>query len=242
MTRIALIGDTHMGCSGSTEYLLEKKFGELKKEDFDFLIHTGDWISHSQDQLEPLLSLIRRHIDKPIIGVMGNHDYWNSYEPMTIKKISSLHKRLFKKYGIFYLEGSKPFRFGENLSVWGFNGWYGNTNPPTNDKYRMPKMENNIPIHEYLSGVAHKRLERIITQARNTPGNKICVTHFPPYTFNQRYLSMCACESYLDLICEEFSHFIVGHSHQKEDWVRLNCRVVNPGGDYDSPNYKIIEV
>lgn len=239
--KIALIGDTHYGYTYNTPEILEEKLEELSKEDFDLVIHTGDWISHMQDQLDPMLELFRKHIpSKPILGVMGNHDYWNKHSPKSVLSMTKVHKKLFKKYNIHYLE-SEPFIF-EGISIWGFNGWYCVSNPPTNDIYYMSKLEKGQHVHDYLSNIAHKGLEKILSDSRNCTGTKICVTHFPPYTFNQLYKTMCANELYLDMICENFNYFFVGHSHQNEGWQRKDCFVVNPGGDYNKPNYKIIVV
>lgn len=239
--KVALIGDTHYGCTYETAEILEDKIQELSGEDFDIVIHVGDWISHNQDQLEPMLGIFRRYIpSKPILGVMGNHDYWNKNSPKPILSMTKAHKKLFKKHNIHYLE-TEPFFF-EGVSVWGFNGWYCVSNPPTNDIYYMPKLEKGVHIHDDLSFMAHKSLEKILTESRNHSGTKICVTHFPPYTFNPRYQTMCANENYLDMISENFNYFFVGHSHQNEGWEKNNCKIVNPGGDYNRPNYKIIEV
>ena len=240
MTKIALMGDTHMGYSIMTSDIIEKKLKDLAKEKFDILIHTGDWISHEQDQLEPILNLFRNYVNTPILGVKGNHDFWNKSKPMEISKIKRKQKKLFKEYDILHLEKNN-FKM-DDITFWGFDGWYSQTNPPTNDKYFIPPFENGVPTNLYLADEAHKNLEKILSESTNTPGKKICVTHFPPYTFNQRYACMCANESYLKIICENFNYFIVGHSHQIEDFMYQECRVINPGGDYDKPNYKIIEV
>ena len=259
MAKIALTTDTHYGISPKTCLILEKFLIKLASEDFDVLIHTGDWISHKQAQMEKVFKLFRKHINKPILGVLGNHDLWDqdswghnnkraykqtlqSYEEMKVQQRS-----LMQQYEIDYLQDLYPYIFEDKVAIYGFDGWYHYLPPPSNDHYFMPQFIKNCPADQYLNYRAYKTLDAILLHLDELKISKphlktVCVTHHPPYNFDPVWLSMSANPQFMEVISEKFNYFFVGHSHKNEDWLKGSCRVVNAGSDYNRPNYKIIEV
>ena len=257
MLKIALTCDSHYGFSEKTPRVLDRFLKKLVKEEFDVLVHCGDWISHKQSQFEKVFKLFRKYIHplKPILSVRGNHDFWNRDDSLryrgipkpTYESMDLSHKELMEKYGIIYLQDKSPYIDPSGVIFWGFDGWYNTLPPPSNDKYFMPQYAQSCPIDVYLEHRASKSLDAILLSVDQIKKDKpdcktVCVTHHAPYTFDERYRGMCANPKYLDFITEKFDYFFVGHNHQEESWEKYGCYIHNSGSDYDNPKYKIIEV
>ena len=262
--KIALTSDTHYGHSHNTHKIHQKFLTKLATEDFDVLIHDGDWISSKQHQLPRTLKMFREALeDKPILTVIGNHDLWDvdnwnkqghvsrasskfdrnkSYRSMIID-----HDEWMKEQNIHHLAWN-PYQFEEEVMFYGFDGWYSELPLRSNDTNFMPRLVDGCaPIDMFLANEAHKALDSILLQQEehkkaNPHLTYACCTHHAPYTFEEMYRFMCANPNFLDPITEQFDLFLVGHSHQKEDWRKNNCRIVNCGSDYDSPRYVIMEI
>ena len=249
--KVALICDTHFGFNSDTEIILSNFFQNLAQEKPDMLLHLGDWISHRQDQFEPILQQIRTYFPEiPILGVRGNHDFWDISrfdlktglrDFPTITQLDSKHKRLFKKYNIHHLQ-NKPYTIN-NTIIFGFDSWYSVSNPPTNDKYKMQSKHKDIDINQYLFKKAYFEYYKIIKKAQTLQDkNLILATHFATFTENQAYLDMCAEPQWHSPIIENFKYYLVGHSHVKHDRAEKSCRIINPGSDYNTPKYKILTI
>lgn len=265
--------DLHYGFDQKTHKIHEKFLQKIKMacdtEKVDAVIHCGDWIANNQHQLPRTFKMFREALgDLPILGVLGNHDrwsqeYWNTSlsrrayaspeAKLSLSAMEIQHRDWAAEFNIHLLERT-PFVF-KDVVVYGFNGWYGNANPPTNDAANMPRIYETAPTHAYLSHQAGKELDWIFGDIEKIGEGvkKICVTHFPPYTKSPGYEAYCANESYLDFITEKFDLLLVGHSHREEDWINEfkghTCRVVNPGtnfdqfsGGYNKPNFIILDV
>jgi predicted phosphodiesterase len=287
--KIALVTDTHYGHSNRTHKVHEKFLKKLAKscveEKVDVLIHAGDWISVNQHQLPRTFKMFREAMgDIPILGVLGNHDHWDydywgvpakkrrfAKHPagMSLPRMMAQHKEWAEEYNIQLLENN-PYRHDEqgedDVVIYGFNGWYNQTPPNTNDPGQMAKMYETCPAHVYLANKASKDLNWVLSEVElveceNEKVKKICVTHFPPYSKQARYLGFCANPKYLNFIADKFDVLLVGHSHQQEDFIEevedfndegtwINTlRCINAGtefdphsGGYDKPNFKIFEV
>jgi predicted phosphodiesterase len=231
----------------------------------DLLVHGGDWIADNQHQLPRTWKMFRKYLgDLPILTVNGNHDFWDrdywgspvrkrSYcrhpSGMSLNEMFLQHKDWALEHNIHLLR-DKPF-IKEDTIFYGFNGWYGHSNPPTNDSKYMNPLYESAPTSLYLSNLAYKELDKIILDinTQHDYKNKVCVTHFPPYSKDSRYEIYCANTSFINPIEENFDLLIVGHSHQTEDWNYKSLRIVNPGtyfdpmsGGYNKPKFVIIEI
>lgn len=266
--KIAITTDTHYGFDHRTHKIHEKFLGSLKdvciEHHVKLLVHSGDWIADNQHQLPRTWKMFRKYLgDLPILSVTGNHDYWDrDYWGSPIRKRSycrhpsgmSLNE-MFLQHKEWSLENNihllteNPYTTSDFV-FFGFNGWYGHSNPPTNDsKYMNPQFES-APTSLYLSNLAYRQLDRILVDVSNYQDKKkVCVTHFPPYSKDSKYEIYCANTSFLDPIAENFNLLIVGHSHQSEDWNYNSLRVVNAGtnfdpisGGYNKPKFVIIDI
>jgi predicted phosphodiesterase len=267
--KIAITSDTHYGYDHRTHKIHEKFLGELSdscaKHKVDLLVHAGDWIADNQHQLPRTWKMFRKFLGNiPILAVTGNHDlwdrdYWGSPlkkrsfcrhpSGMSLNQMASQHIEWSLESNIHLLQDN-PF-FKDDFIFYGFNGWYGNSNPPTNDSNYMSPFYESAPTSLYLSNQAYKQLDKIILESntQNKDKKKVCVTHMPPYSKDARYEVFCANNSFLDPIAENFDLLIVGHSHQTEDWMYNSLRVVNPGtyfdpisGGYNKPKFVIIDL
>jgi predicted phosphodiesterase len=72
--RIAHLTDLHVG--RVTPYEIQRHAVALANAQHpDLIVITGDFVCHSQLYLDQLTSLMRE-FKAPVIGVLGNHDYW----------------------------------------------------------------------------------------------------------------------------------------------------------------------
>ena len=72
--RIAHLTDQHVG--RMTPFAIQRQAVALTNaERPDLVVITGDFVCHSQSYLDQLTELVRA-FRAPVIGVLGNHDYW----------------------------------------------------------------------------------------------------------------------------------------------------------------------
>lgn len=73
--RVVHLTDIHVG--RVTPMRVQRAAIELTNEALpDLVVITGDFVCHSQEYLDALEELMSQ-IDAPVVGVMGNHDYWS---------------------------------------------------------------------------------------------------------------------------------------------------------------------
>ncbi len=73
--RIAHLTDLHFG--RVTPHAVQQAAIDLTNaQEPDLVVITGDFVCHSQMFLDQLVSELRR-LKAPVIGVLGNHDYWS---------------------------------------------------------------------------------------------------------------------------------------------------------------------
>lgn len=259
--KILHLSDIHMNHSHNTAKIWRKFFiKKLKDEDFDIIVVAGDIASVKQKDINTFFSLLRTYFPNvKTFWVKGNHDFYDkkswfrgsynayrrTHNPITRQwtydKIIKYHQDLSKKYNLIHLDGSFE-ELSENIVLFGFDGWYGYS-PQTNDVLMIPDV---LKDNEILRNKAHDDLNKIFNSLDKNYKDKnmikICMTHFPPYTFNPHYKHMIANENYLKFISEEFDYLLLGHSHKDEDWYFKDCHIINTGSDYDKPQAKIINV
>jgi len=249
MIKIALTTDSHYGHSKNTHKIHEKFLKRLnlaiKADDVKVLIHTGDWISYKQDQLERTLKMFRKYIDIPIVCVRGNHDLWqydkrNDGRKLTLMELDEQHNKWFKENDIHHLENG-PFIVDDVIIV-GFDGWYNMCYPPTNDAEHMKSNVEGVPTMVYLSGKTYSKLDNLLQIDLSCYRSSVMVTHHPPFTEDVQYLDYCANPNYFQPIKDKFDAFCTGHSHHYWNESQDNCLILNAGSDYDKPRYTIFEV
>ena len=73
--RVAHLTDLHFG--RVTPERVQREAVRLTNEQKpDLVVITGDFVCHSQMYLDQLVDVLR-DLDAPIVGVLGNHDYWS---------------------------------------------------------------------------------------------------------------------------------------------------------------------
>jgi predicted phosphodiesterase len=255
--KIALTSDTHYGHSYKTHRIHERFLRRLAAEDFDVLVHCGDWISDAQHQLPRTLKMFRKAMkERPILTVIGNHDLWDScnWGPRVKKKTktydrSKTYRTMAMDHHDWMLEHNihhlawKPYKLDDHV-FFGFDGWYYQIPVRSNDPNYMPRLvDGNCPIDLFLTNEAHVALDSILEQASDTNKDvfKICCTHHAPYTKDSKWSFLCANPRFLDPITENMDMFFVGHSHKREEWTHNGCAIYNCGADYNMPKYMIID-
>jgi len=240
--KIALTGDTHYGRCLFTRGFHTEFLKELAKEDFDVLVHVGDWAS-TEYQVEAYESIVmfRDYIKKPILTVLGNHDFWDKWNGNKKSPLEIIedYRRWFDEYEIWYL-GNEPYVM-DDVIILGFDGWYSNLNPLTNDSKYMIRDVDGKPIHKFLNEKAHKDLEKIInteTEDKTVVG----VTHFSFLQDSEADSKFNGNYRYLPWLVDKCSLLLMGHSHRGRNKTIDNCRIIESESDYDNPQYNIIEV
>lgn len=243
-----LTSDTHYGFSQKTHIIHERFLKNLAEvirlNDVKFIIHAGDWACNKQDQFERTLIMFRKYIHIPILSVRGNHEHWDFNKDSKSKtmwgELDKNHKAWFKAAGIHHLEADGPFTIGDTIIV-GFDGWYHQLNPPTNDHEQMVGYIEGGTAHQYHNRRAHKALEVVLQVDRSQYNTAICVTHMPVTVNSIVDAAFNGNPMYFDFIKDKFDILCMGHSHRFVNEVRDGVRLLNCGSDYDKPNFILFE-
>ena len=249
MLKCLLTSDTHYGHTHKTHKRHEKFFEQIKKEDFDLLIHAGDWSSSRQDQFRRTMAMFRRELgdDVPILAVRGNHDFWDfkkggrkMQRKYFLPELMRMHDEWFDEYNITYL-GRSMYQQDDVVFV-GFDGWYGSSNPPTNDGHFMIRDVEGCPTMTYMANKAHKDLDLLLQRDYSKFRKSVCVSHFPPFSGDWKGKGFSANFSFFQPMKDKFDVLCFGHSHRRVDREEDGTKIYNCGSDYDKPNYIIFEV
>jgi len=225
--KVLLTSDLHYGYTDNTHNILGRFYGKFRGN-IDYVIIAGDIISHEQSQWDSALKLLRSYFDCPILTVLGNHDLWQSNKKMdTIWSLKEKILSKFKLYDITYLP-SNPL-IEKEFKIYGFDGWYGKSDPPSRDLEYMPDTIEGIHTHEYLKKKAKEQLE--VIPNKDSKVQQIVVTHFD---FNAHPMS--ADSRWLDILNKKADILCVGHSHQHRFETIMDMQIINPGSDYDKPD------
>lgn len=242
--RLLLTSDTHFGHDGNTQAKHIKLLKKISEEKPDVVVHAGDWASNRQNQFYRTLEMFRESLNCPIVAVRGNHDFWQTRERFQFfhetDYLFEHHDIWFKRFKIHHVSYGPLVIDGWTIA--GFDGWYGYLNPPTNDFKFLPVYTHSMTTMEWFNRKAHNDLNELLETLDNSKSKKICVTHFPPFTDDQRYLHFCANQNYLEVLSDRFELLLVGHSHKACDWVFRDMRIVNSGSDYNDPKYKVLDL
>lgn len=239
-----------------------KFFEQIKKDieedpDIKFITFVGDQSSSRLAELPMYFQIFRGALpDLPTYWVKGNHDFWDpkGADMSSFGEALLQHKEMCEAYRIKHLDAEVeviPYRDeilheDKTLALYGFDGWYGNPNPPSNDiNYMRYKMEEGQkPILHHMYNKAKSDFQKVLDLRGVTEAdNHVLITHFPPFSDRPRvWGTMCASFDMMNPILKNFDIFCVGHSHQHVVAKNGNCRIFNCGSDYNDPKYMVIEV
>lgn len=212
--KLAQISDSHLGITTAGE--LKACFKKMAQEDFDVIVHCGDWCGTltGWTTIRDTLRLIRRYFpDKPIVATIGNHDYWcvnrkrkvKVTDPYTGQKVWSVKKpdvadyrfnldniiAQFKEHNVHFLDKDGVYvhpQFSEVVLI-GSSGWYATANPRTNDSRWLPiGLEGDT--HRHLLKATEEDLARSEKQLLALPHpwkTLVFVSHFPVVNTGRDY-------------------------------------------------------
>jgi predicted phosphodiesterase len=270
--KCAVTSDVHYGYDENSRKVHEKYWAKLAAEGIETLFVVGDLGSTKLNDFKRCLRVMRKYLPtQKIIICCGNHDYWDRrfaghklaglkgpaflqgrrklsarQQPQSYALTRMCHQKWCRENNVILLDGTSH-DLSDKLIVLGFQGWYNNPNPPTNDAKYMPEYIESAPFHHYLTHKAHRDLDAILnipTEGKTV----ICLTHFPPFS-NRFGENFTANKRYLNFIAEKSDYLFVGHSHRACDFTVNGCRVINAGcgGDpkyhgYNHPQYVILNI
>ena len=255
--KVILTTDLHEGFDYKTNEINKKHIKKMAEEivndpEIKVMVITGDLASHKLKQFPRILKMLRANIHIPILVVRGNHDLWGReegklqrdgtwFQPkfQSLQEIYTLQKQWFKDYDIHHLEEGN-FKI-ENTVFVGWDGWYHDLFPNTNDEFHMTTYTEGIRTMEWLSKRADKEFERVIYD--DTEADiRIAVTHHSPMPTDPLYQSHCSNPKHLQFITSKYDYFLIGHTHQKTFMQVNDCIIINAGSHYNDPKYRIFEV
>jgi predicted phosphodiesterase len=240
MSKITVITDIHIGFTPE-KIKSFKKF--LKTLSSDYLIICGDIATSNLKEIELAFEAIhnenlKRDNQFKTLCVFGNHDFWDGNRLFkSLRDVTQEHKRLCGKYNVHHLENNKYE--SEEFIIYGFDGWYQLSNPPSNDKNWMSLeyIGELSPFH-YLQRKEQKAVGYILDDIENSNKTKIVVTHFN-YRSDPGYSGMSGNERIGEMLIEKADYYFFGHTHQPFSENINGCEVLNVGADYkDMPSSK----
>lgn len=113
--RVAHLTDLHVGRVTPMRVLLAA-VEQTNVERPDLVVITGDFVCHSQSYLDELYEVVRR-FEAPVLGVLGNHDYWSGATEV---------RRALRRAGAEVLDNRNTLLTlrGERLQVLGLDDAY----------------------------------------------------------------------------------------------------------------------
>jgi predicted phosphodiesterase len=247
--RFALTSDLHRGYSTRTSRIHQKFFDTLSRESFDVLLLAGDLGTARIEHFQGLLRAVREALpDHVILAVRGNHDLWDRRKRYyflggayrNLSQLLAYQEHLFEKYRIQHLESQSFVRDG--VFVTGWDGWYSDLNPPTNDELHLPSSVEGIPVHAWLNRRAHTMFDRVLQELDAHPTyRRIVVTHMPCFA-HETTESLCANPRYIDFLQGRCEVLCVGHEHRHRNMLLGGIQIYESGSGYDHPRYMIFEI
>jgi hypothetical protein len=262
--KIAQVSDTHIGIT--TIGQLRAMFRKLQQEEFDVLVHCGDYggTGHGAPCVLRTVDLMRKHFpDKPIVSTIGNHDYWRAAkasldgvrwhkvrpDPVQYQENLDHIRATFSKYNVHFIDKDGLYKHPsfDNIILIGSSGWYGNPHPGTNDKNFLPLGMDGDTNRTILRATekdlfdAEEELSKVYKDGYHTV---VFVSHFPVINAGRDYKGAFEDFSWRESVGDYFQenykckYFLCGHAHQLHKGpLRWEC-----GPDYYNPKYQIISI
>lgn len=256
--RIAVFNDPHRGFSTKTVNIHDKVFASIDQSLFDIVLVCGDWGTSKTDHVRGCFKAFRKAFpDKPILGVLGNHDFWDPRN--AISMIENLIKDYAKESNIHLLD-KNPFE-KDGVLFLGFNGWYVNQDPGnTPDDYsgamglrrrgRIRYHTNGMLTDHYLQKKARESVDFILNYPKDDK-KVVVVSHFPCVEEAIDNPEWCGDLSFGDQLLPIADFMFFGHTHKSVDTIVGKTRVINVGSGYNRDEkdhlkeyffYKIVEI
>lgn len=251
--KIAIMNDPHYAFNGEASRKIHERFSSLlqsriEANSVEVLIVAGDIATNKQEQIEAFFKLYRSKISIPILVVFGNHDYWDDkawvgdrYRTRGIGELIELHKEMCAKYDIQYL-GDRSVQIKDVLFC-GYDGWYDDIDPGTNDLHHMQKWHESAPVHQYMNYRAHKEADRVLSEASDSNSLiKVLVSHFDCVPHKYLGSKHRGPERHLKAQSEVFNTIIYGHTHTQHEAKVGEAMVLSTGSDYNHPVSMIFDL
>lgn len=263
--KIAHITDTHIGITNPRT--LEKLFKRLAREEFDLLVHTGDYCGGfiGSRSVRTTVNMIRQAMPNiPFCSTIGNHDLWHegrrvsrsdklisadSYtKSKTFPSPEIFHENLkaireaFLAARVHFLDEDGPFRLESQpgLAIFGHMGWY-NNHPNSNDFNFLPAALDG-DTNRFLQKRALEGLYRNVDLLNPSDQFRIFVSHFPVVEIlgDAKFSS----DSWDGRLTEWLENelgvrcFLNGHAHQLHEGPKR----FEPGTDYRKPTFRVWDI
>lgn len=173
--KLAIHSDLHLECNNLPENF-------LSNEDYDVLVLAGDIVTHNtMGRLREITCLT----DKPILYVLGNHEFYTRDKTASVSSILDDYKELCDSLGITLLNNSKAVVDG--VTFVGSTAWSTMTSYPEllSCDYTI-RMRNNlsdfhmIPEWSVMDMVMEaQRCRNYIYSNIHTEQCDVLITHFP---------------------------------------------------------------
>lgn len=245
--KFLVFNDPHRGFNDKTSRIWDKVFSKIDQSTFDLVVVCGDWGTAKLDHVEGAFKAFRKAFpNKPILGVLGNHDLWDKKIRDLEVKFNRINK--YAQESNIHLLEKNPYE-KDGVLFLGFDGWYHQDHSDTNDKnYMRHYYIGDKHFEDYLRDRADKAVEFIIDKSEEkTHKTLVAVTHFPciseamtgeaHWNGNPRHGEILL--DHADLV-------LFGHTHQALDEIvesnGRKVRVLNVGSGYKQLLYKLVEV
>lgn len=254
--RVALVSDTHINITTPGE--LNVMFRRLAQEQFDVLVHAGDYCGGTlgHKSVTPTVVMMRKYFpNMPIISVLGNHDLWcyqgsgtRRVRP-TVEEFEANYSAIldtFRTHSVHFLDTDGPYSHPEFplVKFMGCTGWYAHPAPPTNDELYLPHAVeySHTALHSAALQTLYRNADLLDQTYDPAVDTVVFVTHFPVRKppEDTRYDLFSWSEGIGDFVAESYNckYFLNGHAH-----MNFNGPLrYESGSDYRNPKYNIIEV
>ncbi len=237
--KLLIFTDPHRGYNENTSKIHDKVFSSINPDSFDIVVVSGDWGVSCLDHVRGAFKAFRRAFpNKPIVGVLGNHDLWDSKTRSLERKFQKIAE--FAKESNIHLLENNPLDLGDTV-ILGFDGWYAFPHPDTNDSNFIHPWVEGVPVDAFLQNKTSKALYSIIDYPKENK-KVVVVSHFPCVEEAMDVSHWNGNPRHGEILLEFSDLLIFGHTHKKVDLIKGKTRIINVGNDYNKLEYQIVEI